>query len=141
MGKKNKRIKKEVLDIEQELASNSENSEFTKESNNSKLSLTAAFVLVCLFICLTLALAPKENLDIFSNFLNNFFNDFFEIVIVKGLGGAFYELKYSVDMAISTVYSDFSVHKLVIFVTVAVVVRHIPWIADTVVKLLTKPPK
>lgn len=49
------------------------------------------------------------------------------MVVLKGVGSAFYELKASIDLAIGPVYADFSVKKLVIFVKEAVVVRHIPW--------------
>jgi len=68
---------------------------------------------------------------------------FFEIVIMKGLGGTFTVLKESMEIVCAKIYADFSVEKLVIFVSVAVVVRQFPWIADSVVKLLllSKPPK
>ena len=134
--------KSKNLDVENAGSANLDESYFI-----SKLSLPAAVVLVCLllFLFLFLSLAPRENLLIVSDFLKDiitiFIEGFFEIVVLKGLGGAFYELKSSVDLAISTVYADFAVQKLVVFVTVAVVVRYIPWIADTVVELAMKPPK
>ncbi len=108
----------------------SKKTDFESALNKSKLSVHATVVLVCGFFSIVLLFAPRENLLIIESI--------FEIIIIKGLGGAFYELKSSVDLAITTLYADFSVHKLVVFV---VFVQFIPWIADTIVKLMTESPK
>lgn len=117
------------------------------ELDNSSLSIPAAIVLGCFFfcICVLICLAPRDNLIIVSDlfkeclsfFKSIFIEGVFEIVVLKGLGGAFYELKVSIDLAICKIYADFSLDKLVTFVTISVVIQHIPWIVDKVVKLFT----
>ena len=64
-----------------------------------------------------------------------------EIVIIQGFGGAVTAVMNSGKAAISRVYSDFSVEKVILFVAVAVIVKQFPWVMDRIVSMLVKPPK
>jgi hypothetical protein len=129
---------------------------------NEALTEKMVYALLIIFIVsffTTIILAPPENISLVTSFMSVVVKGFYESVVVKGfyesvvvkglfeialirgLGGAANAIKSSIEKAVIVLYNDFAVEKLVIFVAVAAVVRQIPWIADTVVKLATKLPK
>ena len=59
--------------------------------------MPAAVVLVCFSFFFFVAVAPRDNLLLISDFFKSIFIEgLFEVVVIKGLGGAFYELKSSI---------------------------------------------
>jgi hypothetical protein len=67
--------------------------------------------------------------------------EIFNIVFINWIGGAFNSIKSIIESASIKIYNDVTVDRLVLYVAVAVIVRRFPWVMDSIVRMLSKPPK
>ena len=102
--------------------------------------LVALASIVALTITVVMIFSGKENIEVVTKLiveLAKIIKEFFSEVI-RGIFSAGVIVKDSGFIAVSTIYNDFSVNKLVILCAVAV---FFPMMGEMVQKLLAKPPK
>ena len=102
--------------------------------------LVALASIVALTITVVMIFSGKENIEVVTKLiveLAKIIKEFFSEVI-RGIFSAGVIVKDSGFIAVSTIYNDFSVNKLVILCGVAV---FFPMMGEMVQKLLAKPPK
>lgn len=104
----------------------------TSENINSIFTTLSVLVIV---IVILVVYAPNGHL------IKDLLVEIFNIIFIKGIGGAFNSIKLSLESASIKIYNDIPVDRLVLYVAVAVIVRQFPWVMDSIVLMLSKPPK
>ena len=94
------------------------------------------YIVLAIIIAVIFVFAPRENILVVKDILN----DFEKVVITDGVFAAIQSIKDTYKEAIQQLYLDITIRKLVLFVSVAVVVKQFPWIMDSVVKIFNKAP-
>ena len=95
---------------------------------------TSSILLFSFFARPEIAMAPF-------NLMESIVTRLIEVVVIDGVGGVLSTLKSTADTVANRLYTDFTIEKIVLICGVAVVVRQFPWVMDSIVKMLSKPPK
>ena len=67
--------------------------------------------------------------------------DTLKSVILEGFFGGISTILSSLNRGCIAVYNDTTIDKLVLLAAVAVMVKHFPWMMDSIVRMLSKPPR
>ena len=73
--------------------------------------------------------------------LGKLISDTTKAILVEGFGGGILTILESIKIGVVAVYNDLSMNKLVLLAAVAVMVKQFPWMMDSIVRMLSKPPR
>lgn len=96
------------------------------------LIISVTLILVIMALLVTLAPNGQRLADLIEKIV--------DIVVRTGILGCWEIVFRAITAAVSKVYADFSLEKVVLVIFLAVFLKSVPWVLDAVMSLLTWPP-